>query len=208
MKKKTRRTQDWVAYCQYFAGGTSSVQVGSPSRRDIACSSIPTSVLGSVGGAAGAAEADPWGSAATAPSGCPPAASPPGGRAAKGEPALCAAACCRGFGFGFGFGTSPDRATAGTCVPPAEGGGSDSAQPANRSAISRKLSATLRNGRLRRRGRTRRSPGTHSRTGKTVVRRIRSAAGFRSIAIYRSRASRRTGRGGRFHLCCIHPMTK
>src|SRR5687767_1747824 len=46
MKKKTRKTQDGVAYCQYFAGGTSSVQDGSPSRRIVACSSRPTRALG------------------------------------------------------------------------------------------------------------------------------------------------------------------
>src|SRR3954447_9772082 len=46
MKKKTRKTQEGVAYCQYFAGGTSSVQDGSPSRRTVACSSRPTNALG------------------------------------------------------------------------------------------------------------------------------------------------------------------
>src|SRR3954470_8312422 len=56
MKKKTRKTQDGVAYCQYFAGGTSSVQDGSPSSRTVACSSSPTRALGpGCSGAPGAA---------------------------------------------------------------------------------------------------------------------------------------------------------
>src|SRR3954471_11350098 len=46
MKKKTRKTQEGVAYCQYFAGGTSSVHDGSPRRRTVACSSRPTKALG------------------------------------------------------------------------------------------------------------------------------------------------------------------
>lgn len=46
-----------VAYCQYFAGGTSSVQDGLPSKRTVSVSSRPTSLCGS-GGTGGDAASD------------------------------------------------------------------------------------------------------------------------------------------------------
>src|SRR5262245_16101153 len=56
MKKNTRSTQRLLAYCQYFAGGTSAVPDGGPSSLKVSCSVRPTRRAGSTVGRRAAAE--------------------------------------------------------------------------------------------------------------------------------------------------------